>query len=398
MSLLAKHTGNPLKTVFLLTLVGVFLIANSCGHAQASPSPVATAAVMKTIQDYGRDHHSLLTPGSLAKPDEPDGLYSARIKNLLVQEDFAQLEKIAQQSGIEKGRLLGGVWKTFAFYNGTGKPASAGTPIDSDYAAQIARVKKWIAAYPDSPTPRISLAYLYLNYSWLARGSGLANSVSESQWSLFKSRNAQAKAILLEAGALKEKDPYWYEAMQLVAHDEGWDQADVRELFDQAVAFEPEYYHYYREYARYVSPQWYGERGDILAFAEETSNRIPEPNGSMLYFQIVSSLACYCKPDFEDLHQISYPIAKQGYANITRFYGTSNLNANRFAFMATTFEDQPSAHEAFAAISSMDMEFGMRKALSTILVTGPMLTRRAGDVAGEGFAKTRGSRVNVKCF
>jgi hypothetical protein len=39
---------------------------------------------------------------------------------------------------------------------------------------------------------------------------------------------------------LKEKDPFWYEAMQLVAHDEGWDQADVRELFDQAVAFEPE--------------------------------------------------------------------------------------------------------------------------------------------------------------
>jgi hypothetical protein len=70
-------------------------------------------------------------------------------------------------------------------------------------------VKKWTAAYPDSPTPRISLAYLYLNYAWLARGSGFANSVSESQWSLFKSRNAQAKAILLEAGALKEKDPFW---------------------------------------------------------------------------------------------------------------------------------------------------------------------------------------------
>ena len=66
---------------------------------------------------------------------------------------------------------------------------------------------------------RISLAYLDLNYSWLARGSGFANSVSESQWSLFKSRNAQAKAILLEAGALKEKDLFWYEAMHLVVHD-----------------------------------------------------------------------------------------------------------------------------------------------------------------------------------
>jgi hypothetical protein len=65
---------------------------------------------------------------------------------------------------------------------------------------------------------------------------------------------------------------------------------------------------------------------------------------------------CYCKPDFGDLYQISYPIAKRGYANVTRFHGTSILNANRFAFMATTFKDQPSAHEAFAAISSMDME------------------------------------------
>ena len=54
--------------------------------------------------------------------------------------------------------------------------------------------------------------------------------------------------------------------------------------------------------------------------------------------------------------RISYPIAKRGYANITRFHGTSILNANRFAFMATTFKDQPSAHEAFAAISFMDME------------------------------------------
>jgi hypothetical protein len=244
MPMLDKHTGNALKTVLLLTLLGVFLVTNSCGHAKASPSPVATAAVMKTIQNYGRDHHGLLSLGSSAQPDEPDGLYSARIKNLLVQEDFAQLEKIARQDRIEKGRFLGGVWKTYALYNGTGMPVSAETSTDSDY----------------------------------------------------------------------------------------------------------------REYARYVSPQWYGERGDILTFAEETSSRIPEPSGSMLYFQIVSSLACYCKPDFEDLHQISHPIAKQGYANITRFYGTSNLNANRFAFMATTFKDQPSAHEAFAAISSMDME------------------------------------------
>ena len=40
---------------------------------------------------------------------------------------------------------------------------------------------------------------------------GFANSVAESQWSLFKTRNARAKAMLSEAGAA------------LQAHDEGWD-------------------------------------------------------------------------------------------------------------------------------------------------------------------------------
>ena len=96
--------------------------------------------------------------------------------------------------------------------------------------------------------------------------------------------------------------------------------------------------------------------------------------------------------------RISYPIAKRGYANITRFHGTSILNANRFAFMATTFKDQPSAHEALPQSLLWTWKSGMRKALSTILVTRPMLTGRAGDVAGEGFAKKRGSRVSVKCF
>ena len=187
--MLGKHTGNPLKTVFLLALLGVFLVTNSCGHAKASPSPVATAVVMKTIQNYSRDHHGLLSLGSSAQPDQPDGLYGARIKNLLAQEDFAQLEKIAQQNRIEKGRLLGGVWKTYAFYNSTGMPVSAGTQTDSDYGAQNTRMKKWIAAYSDSTIPRNSLASLYLNYSWLATRFGFCQqriwismeSIQESQ-------------------------------------------------------------------------------------------------------------------------------------------------------------------------------------------------------------------------
>jgi len=351
-----KLTFNPKRITSFLGVATLALLANSCGHTEASPSraPAGMDVVMKAIHSYGSGHAGLLSPGSSAKPDEPDELYSPRIKNLLVQEDFAQLEKIAHQNRIEKGRLLGGVWKTVGFYNGTGMPVFVGMPNDSDYADQIAREKRWIAANPDSTAARLSLAYLYLNYANLARGPGVADTVTDSQWGLFYDRTSQAKALLLEASVLKEKDPFWFHTMQLVAHNEGWDQHDARELFDEAVAFEPSYYHYYREYARYLLPEWYGNPGDVLAFAKETQKRVPEPNGSILYFRIVSALVCYCKPELEDLPKVDYLTFRRGYDNVSRFEGTADLNANRLAFMATIVRDKPSAREAFAAIKSMD--------------------------------------------
>ncbi|PYT56589.1 MAG: hypothetical protein DMG35_21815 [Acidobacteria bacterium] len=352
-----------LTSLFSRNRVGVFflcavcLTGSSCGHAQGAPAttPVALDAVMKTIHDYGRGHSGSLSPGSSTKPTETEDVYSARISDLLVQEDFAQLEKTAQQNRTERSRLLGGIWKTFAFYEGFGKP-SQGQESAAFYDQQIARAKKWMAAYPDSTTARLALAHLYLNYAGFTRGTGLADTVSESQWSQFNTRSAQAKAILLEASTLKEKDPAWYYGMQLIALDEGWSKARARELFDQAAAFEPDYYHYYRQYSNYLLPQWYGESGDVLAFAEEVSKRVPDPQGSMLYFYIIGTITCYCREDMEELSHISYSKAKQGYESVSRLYGTSNLNANRFAFLAVTYNDRESARDAFDAINEPNLE------------------------------------------
>ena len=104
--------------------------------------------------------------------------------------------------------------------------------------------------------------------------------------------------------------------MQLIAFNAGWSKTEARELFEQAIAFEPGYYHFYREYAQYLQPQWYGQLGDIPAFAEEASKPLPEPASSILYFQIVSSLACNCRPVVDDLPRINYPKARQGYKSL----------------------------------------------------------------------------------
>jgi hypothetical protein len=138
--------------------------------------------------------------------------------------------------------------------------------------------------------------------------------------------------------------------MQMVAIAQGWDKTQARELLEQASASEPGYYHYYREYANFLQPRWYGEEGEVEAFAEEISNRVGGQEGDFLYFEIASLLACQCDPDKNALQNMSWPKIKLGYAALEQLYGVSDLKRNRFASMAVKAGDKPAAREALADI------------------------------------------------
>jgi hypothetical protein len=340
----------------LIALFILAVVASSCGHSGSASAPpqVSIETVMLAVHAYSGTHITLPPPSAPTADSEADEAYRADIGLLLAEENFAELEKIAEQNRTERGLFVGGAWKNNAFFNATGSPAHDGEIKDSDYQFQIRRVEKWIAAYPQSSAARITLARVYTNYAGFARGDGTADAVSNSQWDLYRQRAALAKDALLAAANLKERDPHWYEAMQQVAFEEAWHKHQARDLLSQAVAFEPGYYHYYREYADYLKPQWYGKPGEIKAFAEEASSRLPEPDSSMLYFRIVSSLACNCNPEMEDLPYISLAKIRDGYNNVDRIYGYSNLNANRFAYMAVHLQDKAVAGPAFAAIQHME--------------------------------------------
>jgi len=209
---------------------------------------------MKTVRDYGRGHQAAISPAPASVPQETDEQYAGSINNLFVHENFAELEKIEQRNRIEKGRVAGGIWKSSSFFTAIALPR--GEEIkDSDYDFRLSIAKKWVAAYPGSATARVALADIYTAYADSARGTGHADSVSDANWKLFYSRVAQAKQVLLEAAAMKDKDAHWFDVMMQVSNGEGWDPPQERELFDQAIAFEPSYYHFYRRYANYLFPQ-----------------------------------------------------------------------------------------------------------------------------------------------
>ena len=341
------------------------LLAFSCGQVQADDLiPVPNA--MKAVQEYARGHQPApldpkyaikidheMTVRTFSVPDasiDVDGMYQAHIGMIFGQGDFQQLEMEAREIRGNQARLQGGVWKLYGFYEAVSAPNGGAGASASDWIAHFDALQKWIRAYPDSATARIALANSYIDYAWRARGTGNGDSVSDLAWSVFAHRIDLAESILMDAAQMKVKCPYWYEAMQKVALAQGWPKQDARELFDEAVTFEPKFYHYYREYANFLLPKWYGKEGEAQAFAKESAERLSAPDGPIVYFEISSLLVCGCGRDRDSLAGMSWPLVKRGYSDLQRLYGTSNIKINRFAYMAYIADDKLAGQAAFGAL------------------------------------------------
>jgi hypothetical protein len=347
-------TPSKVRRWSLLILLCTEVLLFTEWHMKIAQRNARMDMLKQSARDYGRGLHGHFDTIPAAVPQENEYDYANKIRNLFLFEKFSELDNIARTNREEPGFVTGGGWKNFDFYSAIDHPVSFHQLTDADYQNRIEKVTRWKASFPESAAARISLASLYLEYGWFARGTGYDNTVSAHNRKLFKERTAIAEQILIDAAQLKERDPYWYFAMLCIAQNQGWSKTDTRELFERAVAFEPGYYHFYTAYTSYLLPQWYGEVGDIQALAQEAAAKYPEPRGSVLYFQTMSTLGCHCRTIEEQLTKADWSKLKRGYTNLTRIYGTSNYNANRLAAMATVFCDKETAHAAFKAVSYRD--------------------------------------------
>ena len=283
-------------------------------------------------------------------PLQTESEFKYEIVGFLSRDEYDHLEREAKDDRQGKGRLVGGVWRLLIFYEALTNPYSHPHETDADWSAHIEIIKRWNSLHPESATARIALAGSYVNYAWFARGQGYADTVSKDGWDLFAERFQLAKTALLEAARLKDKCPYWFELMQMTAVAEAWDKASAKEIFERATAFEPSYYHFYREYANYLQAKWYGEEGEAEAFAEQIPDHIGADDGDIVYFEVASLLACQCQSEKPSLEGLSWPRAQRGYVALRQHYGVSNIKLNRFALMAYSADDRFEANQAFTAI------------------------------------------------
>lgn len=337
-----------------LALLGVGVTQDQATPPQQEPLSLGEIARRYQQQKQAQGAvPSQQATGSLktaSKMSDDEDLYKAQIQQLLSQRNFAELEKSADEDRRTKARFAGGVWKLYVFYDAFTQPATSGHPTMTDWNVLFSTLKEWTEAKPESITAPVALARAYIGYAAEARGSGFADTVTETGWKLHDERTEQARQILIKAAKLKRRCPFWYQAMQNVAMSQGWEKSEAKALFDQAVAFEPDYYHYYREYINFLLPKWYGEDGEAEQFANEIAGRMTGDQGDFLYFEMASAINCQCGNNEDHMANLSWPRIKRGYEVLQRLYGTSNLKDNRFAYMAFLAQDKSAAQEAFMRI------------------------------------------------
>jgi hypothetical protein len=279
---------------------------------------------------------------------DPDA-YMVGVKDLLVLEKFTDLEQIAAVARLEKARFPGGGWKLFTFYLTLEKPGGGKTASDTEWEAYLLKLKRWMSVHPDSITAPVALANAYVNYAWKARGTDYANTVTNEGWGIFRERVKTAETILKRASALKNKCPEWYYVMMIVALAEGWTDKQAAALFQNAIAFEPDYYYYYQQRAYSLLPKWNGEEGASARFAQEVADQVGGRRGDSLYWLIAAFLVCNCGNE-QPQSGFSWARIRRGYDALIKEYDGSSLRENQMCYIATRFGDAKMADDLFTSI------------------------------------------------
>lgn len=273
------------------------------------------------------------------------GLWVRVVQSNLINEKFDELDHMADHYRQDKTRLPGGDWRLHVFYGVLDAPQQT----DKDTRDHLAHLEHWMTQRPASVTARVALASSLHRWAWVARGNGLADTVTPEGWRLFNERIKESQTVLEGSASMSPMCPQWYVEMMTVGLAQGWDNARIKQVFDRGIQFEPDYYYLYLHYANYLLPKWEGQPGASSAFAKSSADNLGGDAGDLLYFQIATVLIKRGDGNFP-VQEMDWQRIQRGYRALSTQYGTSRRTMNQLAFMAYKYRDAAVAGQQFALI------------------------------------------------
>jgi len=280
---------------------------------------------------------------------DSEGQMVHQLRKQLVTEQFDDLDRTANEFRQEKSRWPGGKWKLRTFYEALDSPHQT----DKDTVEHLEHLRRWMTQRPESVTARVALATSLTRWAWVARGNGLANTVTAEGWQLFSQRANEAQVVLEGSRDMKIMCPQWYSEEMVVGLALGWDASRMEELFNRAVQFEPAYPYFYKQRANYLLPKWYGKPNDAVEFAKNSADHLGGDLGDMMYWEIATVIIKRGNGNLEQYVQaMDWHRIQNGYRYMRTQFGPNRQQQNQLAFMAYKFNDREVAQMQFASISN----------------------------------------------
>jgi hypothetical protein len=127
----------------------------------------------------------------------------------------------------------------------------------------------WQQAMPKATGPLVFKGAIYTKYAWDARGSGVANTVTQEGWKAMQERLTVAQEALEKAYAMDPADPRAAEEMLGVELGQGEGRDRMELWWKRAMDANPDDYAACSSKLYYLEPKWYGSAADMIQFGRE---------------------------------------------------------------------------------------------------------------------------------
>ena len=272
---------------------------------------------------------------------------------LLTAKDYSGLDQLAGTLRKSQGSYANGSWWLDTFYKTIDTVPK--TESDEVWMQHIAIAQEWVKQKPHSTTARLSLAMLWKNFAWKARGGGWADTVTETMWKTYSQRLVSCSQEMAAAAKLKETDPVMMRLQLILLKATEWNLAKAKAVLADCHRRYPTYLTIDSEMFSDLLPRWHGQPGESEQLIASNVSQLKGKEAEKLYSRYVWNVDSYgtglCTNLFSET-KLSWSRCDAGLQELLKEQPNNVDLLSEFAQLADFADDKQTARILFQRLGS----------------------------------------------